>query len=178
MTAIGRYVAVALVFFLAGMLSMYYAASRGGNNPMPTGDALVSRHTVTPTAPLQALDKTALRKQGKIDKPVERDPVKEVLATGTITDDSGTLYVGAELDTETGETRLIEKRPVMETMCRFEIGLGYGLESGDLAKALQGRATIGRMDRVYFTGQAEYFDVDRKENRHPWNAMAFVNLRF
>ncbi len=141
-------------------------------------DKTISRETVTSQAPLVGLNKAQLREKKAIPKDVAQNPDKAVLASGTIKDDSGSRTVSSVLDTKSGETEQIEKRPIVETMKRFELGLGYGFESGDLAKAVQFRATLGRIGNVYFTGQAEYFDVQRSENRHPWNAMGFVTLRF
>ena len=165
-----------IIAVLAVILWGSWHAGKTGT-PLP-GDKTVSRVTVTSEAPLVGYDKQQLRARGSITEAVAKDTGKAVLSTGQIKDDSGTRNIAAILDVQAGETQLIEKRPFLETMGRFEVGLGYGLESGDLAKAVQLRATLGRIGPVYFTGQAEYFDVDRTENRHPWNAMAFINVRF
>ena len=139
---------------------------------------LVSQVTVTVKVPLKGLDKKQAQEAGMISKDVAKDDDKAVLASGHIADDSGSREVSAVLNVKDGQTQIVEKRPFMEKMNRFEIGIGYGFESGDTAKVGQFRATVGRVDRVYFTGQIEVFDVDRTDNRHPWNAVALVNLRF
>ena len=178
MTVWKKYAVVALVAFLAGMSAMYYATHREVSKPIPTQDRMISRVTVTIFVPLQGLDKTEARESGLIAGDVLKDADSAVLATGTVKDDSGTSTVAAVVNVKDGITQLVEKRPIAEIMSRYELGIGYGLESGDLAKALQGCVTIGRIGNVYFTGQAQYLDVDREDNRHPWNALAFVNVRF
>lgn len=147
------------------------------SSPLPS-DGTVSKETFTSEVPLVAYNKQQLRKKGVISKDVAKDTDAAVLTVGQVLDDSGSRNIAVVFDKKTGETRQEEKRPFAEKMSRFEIGLGYGLVSGDIAKAAQFRATLGRIGPVYFTGQAEGFIVDRPENRHPWNAMAFVNMRF
>lgn len=141
-------------------------------------DGTVSTTTFTVYVPVQGYSKPDLRKEKKIPQDVAKNSALEVTAYGTKKDDSGTTHISAVMNKDDGKTQLIEVRPIAEVMRRFEVGIGYGFESGDQAKAVQLRVTLGRLDRLYFTGQVELFEVDRPERRHPWNAMAFANFRF
>lgn len=166
-----------LIIMLCGIVRGMYKADTQSVT-LPSGDTSIARVTVTPKAPLKGLNKQEAYKAGIIAKDVEKNPDSAVLASGKVVDDSGGRTVTAVLNVKDGNTQIVEKRPFMEFMKRLELGAGYGFESGDQAKAVQLRATIGRLDRIYFTGQAELFEVDRIENKHPWNTMGFVNLRF
>ncbi len=148
------------------------------SKPLPSSDSMISRVVVTVYAPIKGLDKKEAQEAGIISKDIAKSPDKAVLASGKVEDDSGSRNIAAVIGTNTGETKIVETRPFMETMSRFEIGIGYGLESGDIAKAIQLRATVYRVKDFYLTGQFEGFSVDRADNRHPWNAMAFANYRF
>jgi hypothetical protein len=165
-----------IIIMLSGIIYRGCQSDRKGT-PLPA-DNTISRVTVTPEAPLVGQDKSQLRKRRVITKDIAKNPDKAVLTTTKIKDSDGSRSVAAVLDIKTGETQLVEKRPVLETMHRFEIGIGYGFESGDLARAFTAQGTIGRLGPFYCTGRIEYFDVDRPDNRHPWNAMAFATVRF
>lgn len=147
-------------------------------HPLPTDDGAVSRVTVTPTAPLQALDKGQLRKRREIPKQVAADPDKAVTATGKVDDDSGKRTVAAVLDLDKGTTQIIEQRRFAERMNRFELGAGAGLVSGNTAKAVRGEYTFGRVRELYGSASGELFEVNRPDNRHPWNAMVWVSGRW
>lgn len=176
MARMKTYAAIFIIAFALGLFAMYAAIRSDRSRTLDP--ALVSVPTHTITATVTAQDKQVLKKAKAISKKTAQDPDKEVLATGTVKDDSGTRTVAAVLSKADGSTKLEETRPLMESMHRFEVGIGAGLESGDFAKAVQVRYTAGRFGSLYLTGQAEFFFVDRYENQHPWNAMAFVNLRF
>jgi len=173
-----HHITVALVSFLLGLVAMYAAIHRGSDKPMPTGDAGVPRHDVKMDSPVKALDKKVLKEKGAISGSTEQAKDKEVLATGNVETSDGSKTVAAVLNVKTGDTALIEHQPFMEWMSRHEVGVGYGLVDGDLARAAQYRFTFGRIWRLYGTVQAEAFQVDRPQDRNPWNVMAFVSLRW
>ena len=176
MRPLQRYVAVAVVAFLAGMAAMYSAVSGSSSSTLPP--SVVSAPTHTVSAVVQAQDKSAARNAGAISKKTEKDPDKEVLQTGKMKDDSGTKHVAAVLDTPSGVTQLTVARPWMEWMGRHEVAIGYGLVDGDLARAAQYRLTFARVWNFYGTLQIEAFQVDRPSDRHPWNAVAYLNYRW
>lgn len=169
---------ISVVSFLIGLVAMYAAIHRGSDNPMPTGDAGVPRHDVKMDAPVKALDKKVLKAKGAISGNTEQAKDKEVLATGNVETSDGSKTVAAVLDVKTGNAVLIEHQPFMEWISRQEIGVGYGLVDGDLARAVQYRFTFGRVWSLYGTVQAEAFQVDRPQDRNPWNVMAFMNYRW
>ncbi len=169
---------IALLIVLIAMTGSYFAGRWKGRNqdaPLPTDDSLVSRHTVTPAKPLQALDKTTLRKQGKITKAVENDASKEILATGTISNDSGVLYVGAELSDD-GGTRIIQNRPVAEIMSRNAIGIQVEANPRGIVKEGYYSRTFGRVWNFYSTAAigGRIREDDKKEGFIRMNA----ELRF
>jgi len=178
MTTLQKYLAVALISFFLGLCAMYAVVHRGKDKPMPTGDADVPRHDVEMAAPVKALDKTVLEQRGAISGDTARSRDKEVLATGQVKSSDGKKTVAAVLDVKTGDTQLMENRAFSEWMARQEVGIGYGLVDGDFARAAQYRLTFVRAWRFYGTAQIEAFQVDRIEDRHPWNAMLFINYRW
>lgn len=178
MPSLYKYSAVALVAFLLGLMAMYAALHRGDDKPMQTADADVPTHDVSKDVPVKALDKKTLHDRGAISSATEKDKEKEVLATGKVKTSDGTKTVAAVLDTKTGDTGLTEHKPFMEFMKRHEFGVGYGLYDGTLAKGAQYRFTFGRIWKFYGTLQVEGFELDRMDNRHPWNAMAWATIRF
>ena len=148
--ALGRYAAVALVAFLAGLLAMYYAVSGFLNPGSRTLDpALVSRVTVTSQAPLQGLNKAEAKKAGLISKDVAKNKDKAVLAAGTVSDDSGTSTVAAVLNTTDGSTALEVQRQLSEWMNRHEIGLGGTTGTLGTGGAFSYRKTFGRATSLY-----------------------------
>jgi len=167
---------IALIIVCWLLVGAYKADKQ--STSVPSLDSTISKVTVTVYVPLQGLDKQEAYKAGIIAKDVAKNDDKAVLASGKIEDDSGSREVAAVVDVHKGTTTIEQKRPYSEFMKRFEIGVGYGIESGHEANALQGRLTIGRAGRLYLTGQGEIFNVDRPENKHPYNIMTFVTLRF
>jgi len=171
-----KYLAIAAASFLAGLVSMYTVLRGSAETTLPPG--VVSVPTYTITATVQAQDKPALRKAGAISKAVEKAPEKEVLQTGAVEDDSGSRTVAAVLDTGTGHTVLVEHRPWAELMSRHELGLGYGLADGDLARSVQYRWTFARLWDLYATAQGEARQIDRLTDRTSWSAMLYATARW
>lgn len=178
MSSLSKYVLTFSLGLLIGLCAMYAALHHGSDKPMPTGDADVPKHEIKASVPVKALDKKTLHDRGAISSSTEKDKEKEVLATGKDKTSDGTKTVAAVLDTKTGDTVITEHKPFMEFMKRHEFGVGYGLYDGSLAKGAQYRFTFGRIWKFYGTLQVEGFEVDRMDNRHPWNAMVFATLRF
>ena len=148
------YASLALIG-LALVAAAFYAGqwrSENQGTAMRTDDGTVSKETVTSEAPLQALNKQQLQKQGKISKGTEQNKNSAVLATGTVSDDSGTLYVGAELDMDTGETRIIQNRPAAETMSRNAIGISIEANPDGISKEAYYSRTFVRAFEFYATG--------------------------
>lgn len=143
---------------------------------LPSQDHLVSRETVTVYVSIKGLNKKEAQDKGIITKDVEKDKEKAVLASGHIEDASGSRNVSAVINVNNGITQIVEKRPFAETMTHFRIGAGPAYESGDKAKLFQLRGTFFRIDRVYVSGQAQLFEVDRNENKHPWNGAILIEF--
>jgi hypothetical protein len=166
----------ATVGFLLGLLVMFMLFKRGGT--VGSIDGIYTGPTHTLAATVKAQDKGWLRKAGAIDKKTEQDTTKEVLQTGQVKGSDGKKTIAAVLDTKTGDTSLVVKRPFSEFMARQEVGIGYGLVDGDIAKAAQYRITFARVWNLYATVQVEAFQVDRLADRNPWNTMAFLSYRW
>jgi hypothetical protein len=177
MPSIYKYITVFSLGLILGLAAMYAFTTRGNDTPMP-GLASAPTHTVKVDVPLVVQDKPAARKQGAISKKTEQDPHTEVLAMGVVKGSDGKKTVAALLDTTTGVTGLVENKAFAEFMSRHELGLGYGLFDGDLARAAQYRYTFVRVWKLYATVQVEAFQVERMSDPHPWNAMVFGTLRF
>ncbi len=167
-------------FLIALLLAfgLWYWQGSAPGKPLPNAAEGVATHDAKLQVPAKAYDKGQLQDRGVISKKTARDPGKEVTAAATIKDDSGTRHVAAELDVKTGVTTLTEKRPFMETMSRWEAGVGYGLYEGDTAQGAQVRWTFGRARMLYGSAQVEAFQVDRINDRHPWTAMIWATGRF
>lgn len=167
-------------FLLALLLALgvWCCQSNAPGKPLSNAAEGVSMHDAKLQVPVKAYDKGQLKDRGVISKKTVRDPGKEVTAAATIKDDSGTRHVAAELDVKTGVTQLVEKRPFMETMSRWEAGVGCGLYEGDTAQGAQVRWTFGRAGMLYGSTQVEAFQVDRVNERHPWIAMIWATGRF
>ena len=175
------YALVGVICFFVGAVLGFFGpscADRKTTGILPSIDSQVAVHDVKTEVPVKALDKQELKRRSAISRAVADNKDAEVMATGHILDSSGSRTVAAVLDTKTGDTQLIQKRPLAEWMHRWEAGLGYGLVDGNIAKGAQARYNFGRIWEAYGTVQAEAFDVDRADNRHPWTLMIWGSVKF
>lgn len=172
-----KYLIIGLSCFAAGFLLGLALPHFGEKKakPMASVDSEILKHEVLNTAPVQALDKAELKKRSIISSETAKAPDKEVLATATIKDDSGTRHVAAELDTKTGDTVLTAERPLAEWMSKDELGLGYGLANGDLAPAAFYEHTFVRAGPLYGAVRTEIF---KRPSQTDWNAMAWISYRW
>ena len=148
------YVVVAIII-AAAMAGSFYAGRWQRENkgkPLPTADADIPKHDVTTKEPVKALDKKELANRDVIPHSALDTPHSEILATGKIEDDSGLLYVGAELNTDTGETRLIQNRPTAEFMRRNAFGLAIEANPHGIVKEAYCTRTVARLWDAYAFG--------------------------
>ena len=178
-----KYITVALISFLFGLIAMYYAVHRDTVTVLPSADSSVPKHDVVTKKPIQALDKKALAKVVGIPSAIVKDDKKEILATGNTSGDSGTSTVSAVLDSTTGMTVIVEKRPFAEWMNKSEIGIGYTIGSLGMGYAAEFRQTFARVWNIYPNVRAEIWQWDsgiRKDEGHRIDAQAtaFITWRF
>ncbi len=145
--------------------------------PMTSIDSQVPKHDVQTKAPIKALDKAELKKRLTVisDKDA-KDTDKEVLATGTLKDDSGTTNVGAVLDVKSGETQLVDHRPFAEWMNANEAGVGYGYGTGGVEKAVMYEHTFVRIWDLYGSVEARITDPEKESTR--WGVMLWLKYRW
>ncbi|MCK9420214.1 MAG: hypothetical protein M0R70_12630 [Nitrospirae bacterium] len=165
----------AIVIFALCMLLFRSCTDSRRGSVLVSNDALVSKHSVTPTAPVRALDKKEISRHSNIPDSVLKDETKEVLATGTIDDASGSRDVAAVLDTKSGDTVLIEKRPFFEFMSGQEVGIGYGITYYGAVKQTYYRNTFVRVGNFYGAATIEAFSVGERPG---WSAMAQMSYRW
>jgi hypothetical protein len=166
-------IAEALVILALSALLYKGCASGKTGTALTSDDATTPKREVKDSAPLRALDKPAVRDEVVND--VLHDKKKEILATGRVSDDSGSRTIAAVLDTKTGNTALIEKRPFYELMSRQELGVGYGFTDDGEAKQVYYRNTFARVGSIYTAVELEIFSLADKTG---WSAMAQVSYRW
>ena len=145
-THVGVFIA-GLIF--GALLGLYLSHAGGKSKPLASIDSEIAKHDVKTEAPVKALDKPALQKRGVIAKDITQDEKKEVLATGTIKDSSGTRNIAAALDVKTGETKLVQNRPFAEWMHSNALGIGIGYGSQGLRKEVFYRHKFARLWELY-----------------------------
>jgi hypothetical protein len=143
-------------------------------------DGEVSRMTVTPEAPLQALDKKELRQLGAISSAIEKKPEAAVLATGNISDSSGSRSVAAVLDVKTGDTDIVQYRKFFEWMNHGQVGAGYGIGTIGSGPKLSYRHEIFRIGEVYGGVEAEAWQWRQGERtgRTDFQISGMINYRW
>jgi hypothetical protein len=172
-------IAIALIGLAIGFilgLALPHIGEKKSIKAMTSVDATVPVHEVTTAAPIKALDKKELTHREIIDAPAVASVQKEILATATVKDDSGTRHVAAALDTETGLTQIVDRRPLAEWMGRNEIGLGYGIGDGGMDKAIMYERTFMRVQEFY--GSIEARITDPEKDRTRWSAMFWLKYHF
>ena len=173
------YAAIGFVCFCLGLVLGFFApscAARKDGKPLSSIDSQVQTHEVVVEAPIKALDKQELRRRSSISKSVADNKTAEVLATGKVSDASGTRTVAAVLDTKTGGTTLIAKRPFAEWMSRNRIGLGYGFGTDGLERSARYDHTFGRLWELY--GAAQVQATDSEDAGSSWRVMLWLDYQF
>lgn len=146
---------IALLLLAYG--SFLYGQWKDKNQGAVLPSALVAEHNITIKVPVKGKDKDALVKKGQLAKPVAQNPTKEVTATGTKKDETGTTHMAAVLDTGSGESIIIQQRPKVEFLEANKIGIGMGVGTHGLTKTVYYDRTWGRVFNGYFITGGEYF---------------------
>lgn len=168
-------VCLAIGFGLGILLSLHGGTKQPA--PLASIDSQVPKHDVQLKAPLKALNKAALRKRLKvIAEQTAKDMDKEVLATATIEDDSGTLYAGAVLDTGTGATEIVGHRPFAEALKNNRIGIGVGIGEDGIEKAVLYENTFFRIKDVFGSAMFEFSRPG--DHRSRWSVMVWATYHF
>ena len=171
-------VIIAQVFIILILsVSLFKSCKRSyTGTPLVSVDSSVEKHDVVAQKPIQALNKKKLSKVANIPSAIVKDGKKEILATGNTSNDSGTSTIAAVLDTTTGQSTIIEKRPFSELMNRHEFGLEYGITDGGIGKGAYYNGTLVRIGNFYGGLTADVLNLDRGETR--WDVMARVGFRW
>ncbi len=173
------YAITALACFAVGFLSGIFLPHCNGKKtaPLASVDSRVAKHEVKEHSPLKGLDKEDLKKRFRaISSGIAKDANKEVLATARIEDASGSRTIAAVLDTKTGETQQVEKRPFAELMKSQELAIGWGLmKNGEWARAAKYDVTFARIGPVYGAISAEIFSRPKATD---WQVMAWASVRW
>lgn len=146
------YTIIGFICFVLGAVLGFFGpscADRKAAKVLPSVDSQIATHEVKPEVPIRALDKAELKRRSLIDGHVVASVQKEVLATGQVRDSSGSRTVSAVLDTKTGGTQLLSKRPLMEWMHANALGLGVGYGSEGLRKEVFYRHKFARLWELY-----------------------------
>ena len=133
--------------------------------------------------PLKIYNKDELKAAKVIPKQVASDTGKQVTATGTLHDDSGTTHVSSVLDEKSGQSVIMKERPTAETFLAHEIGIGYSVGSLGAGPALRYRGTFGRVWGLYGEAQVEGWRWQwgprlDDDHRYDGQVSAFVTHRF
>jgi hypothetical protein len=147
-----------------------------GNQGAVLPSAPVAEHEVKPGIPIKAKDKQALKQRGEISSAVASDGTKEITATGTKQDATGTTHVASVLDTQTGESVIIQQRPMAEFMARNAIGLEIELNPRGVSKTAYYDRTFGRVWDFYASGGVGL--RNREDATNEWLIRAKAELRF
>jgi hypothetical protein len=166
-------IAEALVIIALSILLWKGCGSGRTGTVLPSDDAAKPKHAVATSAPVRALDKAAVK--DAVPKGVVQNPQAEVLATGKVVDDSGSRTIAAVLDTETGDTALVQKRPLFEWMSASELGLGYGWGDDGEEKAVRVEHTFARIGGVYASAEGR---IQTNDEETRWSAMLWLNYRW
>ncbi len=180
------YLITALVFFVLGLvLGLSLSRCSGPESPKAVSsvDSQVAKHDVTTIAPIKALDKAELAKRGIIPKSAIRNPQSEVLATATVKDIGGTRHIAEVLDTKTGESILVDRRPLAELMHSNEFGAGFTAGSLGAGYGLDYRKTFARIWKFYPDVRLQgwqWTSGPRLSDGHRYDgqASAFLTLRW
>ena len=176
-------IAEAIAILILSLMLFKSCRNNQAGTVLPSVDASVSKHDVVITGSIRALDKKEIAKVADIPSAIVKDGKKEILATGKKIDDSGTSTVAAVLDTTTGQTAIIEKRPFAETMNRSEVGAGYTIGSLGQGYAAGFRHTFGRLTKAYIDVRVDAWKWEsgvRKDDDHGADGQvtAFATWRF
>ena len=123
-----------------------------GNQGAVLTSAPVAEHDVDPAVPIKAKDKQVLKQRGEISSAVAADSKKEVTATGTKQDATGTTHVSSVLDTTTGESVIVQQRPMAEFMGRNAVGLTIEANPRGITKEAYYSRTVIRVWDFYVSG--------------------------
>ena len=163
---------ILIVLYGAFLVRQWKRANQGTILPSTP----VAEHEVTPAVPIKAKDKQVLKKRGEISSAVASDSTKEVTATGTRQDATGTTHVAAVLDTTTGESVIVQQRPMAEFMARNAIGLEIELNPRGVSKTAYYERTFGRIWDFYASGGVGL--RNREDATNEWLVRAKAELRF
>jgi len=172
-----KIIVLQVVLLLILSVSLFKSCKRSyTGTPLASVDSSVEKHDVVAQKPIQALNKKKLSKVANIPSAIVKDDKKEILATGNTSNDSGTSTVSAVLDTTTGQSAIIEKRPFSELMNRHELGIEYGMTDAGIGKGAYYNGTLVRIGNFYGGLSANALDLDSSETR--WGVMARVGFRW
>jgi hypothetical protein len=182
-TSLKTHSIVALVSFALGAglaLIVPNCMERRQSAPLASVDGEVSRMTVTPGAPLQALSKKELRGLGVISAAVEKKPEAQVLATGKIEDNSGSRNVAAVLDIKTGDTDIVQHRLFFEWMNHGQLGAGYDIGTLGSGPKVSFRHELFRIGAVYggIEAAAWQWRSGERAGRTDFQIAAMLNYRW
>jgi hypothetical protein len=164
-------VLLALVY---GAFLLHRWVNRNQGSILPS--APVIEHDVKTSVSVKAKDKKALKKKGVIPSVVAQDGSKEVTATGTKKDSTGTTHVSAVLDTNTGESVIVQQRSMAEFMKSNAVGIEVELNSHGVSKTLYYDRSIVRVWDFYVSGGPGI--RNREDAVTEWLIRAKAELRF
>lgn len=165
-----------VAFVIVGLMFLSFLVGQWKrNNQGETLSGPVATQEYTPDKPLKVHDKAALKGKKIIPKAVVEDSKFQVTATGTKEDETGTTHFSSVLDAGTGQSVIVQQRPIAEFLSSNAVGVGAGINREGFYKTVYYRRDLARVFDFYLSAGAEMSWTD---SGHEWTAGVKAEYRF